>query len=111
MKQTLNQWLAFIDGEEKELLEMAKENNEKIVEADEFYNVLTGDKALKRLEEIRIKDEMEKGAALDRAMNDGENKKAKEIAIKLLKTNMDVKQVSEITGLTEKEVQELQANQ
>ncbi len=88
---------------------MAKENNEKIVEADEFYNVLTGDKALKRLEEIRIKDEMEKGAALDKAMNDGKRENQKEVTKKMLELNMPIKQIMEISGLTEEEIEKIKA--
>lgn len=71
MKDKLNQWLAFIDREKGELLEMAKKENELIKEADEDYNVLTGDAEKKRLEWIRMVSRMEEHSALTTAKNEG----------------------------------------
>ena len=44
MKQPINQWLAFIDMERGDLLEMAEKENKLIKEAKENYKLaLTGD--------------------------------------------------------------------
>ena len=71
MKNKLNHWLAFIDRERGDLLEMAKKENSLIKEADEDYNVLTGDEEKKRLEWIRMVSAMEEHSALLTAKNEG----------------------------------------
>ena len=71
MKKRLNHWLAFIDRERGELLEMAKKENSLIKEADEEYNVLTGDAEKKRLEWIRMVSAMEEHSAILTAKNEG----------------------------------------
>ena len=74
MSKKLNQWLAFIDGERSDLLDMAKKKNKIIKEADERYNVLTGDEEVKRLAEIRLLSAMEEHSALETARQNGEKK-------------------------------------
>ena len=64
MKDQLNQWLAFLDMERGELLEMAKKENKKIEKAVKNYEVLTGDAEVKRLAEIRLMSELEEKSAL-----------------------------------------------
>ena len=49
MKEPINQWLAFIDMEKGEWLEMAKKENKEIEEAVEEYETLTGDALVRRL--------------------------------------------------------------
>lgn len=67
MKDPLNQWLAFIDMERGDLLEMAKKENKIIKEASKYYDELTGDEELKRLAEVRLMGELEEIAALGNA--------------------------------------------
>ena len=67
MKEKINQWLAFIDGERGDLIDMAKKESKIIKEADKEYNVLTGDEEIKRLAEIRMLSEMEERDALNAA--------------------------------------------
>ena len=64
MKDPLNQWLAFLDMERGELLEMAKKESKNIKKAVENYEVLTGDAEVKRLAEIRLMSELEEKSAL-----------------------------------------------
>ena len=71
MKEKVNQWLAFIDGERGDLIDMAKKESKIIKEADEEYNVLTGEEEVKRLAEIRMLSEMEEQAALKHARTAG----------------------------------------
>ena len=49
MKEPINQWLAFLDMERGDLLEMAKKENKKIKKAVENYETLTGNDEVKRL--------------------------------------------------------------
>ncbi len=51
----LAQWLAFIDGEDKERVSVAMKKNKEIKKANEEYEYLTGDEEIKRLSELREK--------------------------------------------------------
>ena len=117
--------------ERGELLEMACEKNDKVKKAVENYEVLTGDEEVKRLAEIRLMSKLEEKSALDCAREDGmkEGKEIgreegleegieqglkqgiergkKEIAQKLKKQKMPIKQISEITGLSEEEIEKI----
>ncbi len=110
---------------------MACEKNEKVRRAVENYEVLTGDEEVKRLAEIRLMAKLEEKSALDCAREEGEERgkvigrevgiklgeergreegkeqNKREIAQKMKERNMPIKQISEITGLSEKEVEEL----
>ena len=119
----IEQWLLFIDDEEKELVKMAEEKNQTLQKAREKMNYLTGDAAVRRLAELReiweldynsdINYAREKGekSGLKRGRREGraEGKKEekKEIAKKLLKLQMPIEQISEITSLTGDEIKNI----
>lgn len=119
MKQPINQWLAFIDMERGDLLEMAEKENELIKEAKENYNVLTGDEEVKRLAEIRLMSQLEEQAALATArdkgieqgkkegLEQGKKERTKQIAQKMKKQQIDIKTISEITGLSVDDIADL----
>ena len=71
MQDERNQWLAFIDMERGDLLEMAKKENKEIKDAVKDYEVLTGDEEIKRLAEIRLMSELEEQSALASARAKG----------------------------------------
>ena len=71
MEEKINQWLAFIDMERGDLLEMAKEKNKEIKEATDAYEVLTGNDEIKRIAEIRLMSELEEQSALATARAKG----------------------------------------
>ena len=115
----IDQWLLFIDDEEKELVKMAEEKNQTLQKAREKMNYLTGDAAVRRLAELReiweldynsdINYAREKGekSGLKKGRKEGEQKKSIEIAKKLLKLQMPIEQISEITNLTEEEINDI----
>ena len=122
----INQWSAFLDMERGDLLEMACKENDKVKRAVENYEVLTGDEEVKRLAEIRLMSKLEEKSALDCAREDGieEGKKIgreigreqerretieklRKIAKKLKEQKMQTKQIAEITGLSEEEIEDL----
>ena len=115
MTDTLSQWLSFLDMEREDLLEMACKNNKNIKKAVENYKVLTGDKEIKRLAELKLMAKLEEKSALDCAKEEGQEigqeigkrKTQIEIAQKLLKQKMSIKQVAEITELSETEIEKL----
>ena len=63
LETNLENWLAFIDYSRKDLIEMAMERNEKIRKANEEYEYLTGDEAIKRREELRERAMRDEAAA------------------------------------------------
>lgn len=127
----INQWLAFIDMEKGELLEMAEKENKLIKKAKENYDVLIGDEEVKRLAEIRLMSQLEEQAALETARDKGTlkgmelgkkegmelgkkeglelGKKEEKIetAKKLIKLKMPIEKISEITGLSEEEIRKI----
>lgn len=103
MKEPINQWLAFIDMERGDLLEMAEKENKTIKEAKEYYEVLTGEAELKRLAEIRLMSALEEQSALDTAKAE----QRIEIAKKLLEKGMEIEEIAEITGLSKEVIEKL----
>lgn len=98
---------------------MACEKNDKVKKAVENYEVLTGDEEVKRLSEIRLMSNLEEKSALHWAREEGEKiglekgkketeQKLKEIAKKLKEQKMSIKQIVEITGLSEEEIETLE---
>ena len=115
MTKRINQWSAFLDMERSDLLEMACKENDKVKRAVENYEVLTGDEEVKRLSEIRLMSNLEEKSALHCAREEGREEgkketeqKLKEIAPKLKEQKMPIKQIAEITGLSEKEIEALE---
>lgn len=122
MSKILNQWLAFIDMERRDLLEMAMKENKEIEEAVEKYEVLTGEDEVKRLAELRLMSKLEENAALASARAKGTEeglKQGKEEGLKqgkeeikkivrnLIKMNYTTEQIQEITGLSSDEIMKI----
>ena len=118
MDDKVNQWLALIDGERKELVEMAVSKNKVVEKAIFDTGYLTGEAAEKRMAELREKWdieymlEREAGRIEGRAqgLEQGQAKKSKEIAKKLLQMKLSVEQIMEVTGLTKEEIENLKNN-
>lgn len=136
MSLPLNQWLAFLDMERGDLLDMAKKKNKLIKKAVENYEVLTGDAEVKRLAEIKLMSDLEEHSALTSARDKGKaqglkeglklglqegrekglqegrekglQEGKKEIIINLLKENMPLEKISKISGLSINKIKEIQ---
>ena len=123
MKDPINQWLAFIDMERGDLLDMAEKENNIIKEAKKSYETLTRDAEVKRLAEIRLMSKLEEQAALASARDKGtkeglelgkkeglelgKKQEKFETAKKMKSKNMPIKDIIEFTGLTQKEIENL----
>lgn len=115
MEEKINQWLAFIDMERGDLLEMAKEKNKEIKEASDAYEVLTGDDEIKRIAEIRLMSELEEQSALatarakgtEEGVRQGKNQKQKEIAKRMLSKRKRIEEIIELTELSKEEIEKL----
>lgn len=71
MDKKINQWLAFIDDYNKELVKVAEKKNEKLKKARIEMNYLTGDEEVRRLAELREKWEMDRISAINNATRKG----------------------------------------
>ena len=111
MNEKVNQWLAFIDDNNKELVDMAENKNETLKKARIEMNYLTGDAEVRRLAELREKWEMDRINAISYATKVGKEEGIKEgiikTAKKLLKMGMTIEQVMEATGLKKEEIEKI----
>lgn len=111
MNEKINQWLAFIDDDNKEMIDMAENKNKTLKDARKEMNYLTGDAEVRRLAELREKWEMDRVSAINHAtrkgIEEGEKKNSIVIAKKLLKLNMPLEQIIEITELTKEEIENI----
>lgn len=106
MDDKLNQWLAIIDDTDWGKIEMAEKKNEKIKSALDDMEYLTGDEELQRLAELRESSAIDRGLAMSYA-----RKQEKiETARKLLKKNVSIDIILEVTGLTKEELERIKVN-
>ena len=111
----LEQWLAFIDYENKEMVNMAIARNKLVEKAQKDYEYLTGDAATRRLEELREKAIYDEYFAYERGEEKGEargkiigEKQGKiKTAIEMMKDDVKLEIIEKYTGLTKKELEEL----
>lgn len=75
--EKINQWLAFIDDNNKELINMAENKNETLKKARIEMNYLTGDAEVIRLAELREKWEMDRISAINHATKIGKKERNK----------------------------------
>ena len=110
----LDQWLWLICGEE-EKIKMAKKENEKIKEAKSELDKLEMSAEDRELYELRLKairDEINiRESGYTDGMKDGEekgrNENKKEIALNMLKKQMPLELIEELTGLPQSEIEKL----
>ena len=108
MDEKINQWLALIDDEREELIEMAEEKNKTIEKARGEITYLTGDAAVRRLAELREDWAMDYESGISYAkkegIKEGERENKIETAKRLLKLKMPMEQIMQVTELTEEEI-------
>ena len=114
-------WLEFLRNPYSDTIAKLEQTMPELKEAKEVYGKIRSDKKaqeLWRLREKAINDEfsalnnaerkgIEKGKA--EGLAEGEFKKAKETAKKLLSRGMGISEVAEITGLSEREIEKLRS--
>lgn len=118
MNKKINQWLAFIDDRDKELVEMAESKNKILKKARLEMDYLTGDAEAKRLEYLRDKWERdyksdmhwERNEGKKEGMKEGEKKAQLEIAKKMLMKGKSIEEIMEITGLKAEEIEQFIKN-
>lgn len=90
----------------KELEEIMKKNN-TIKKANDELEYLEGDEAFKRKVELREKYERDLASALYNREEKGKLESKKEIAKKMIQKGMSLKEIEELTGLTEEELKNI----
>ena len=105
------QWMMFLDNPEDVEVKKIMENNEEIKEAkneldkisqDDILNRMLLKAELERMDRIQMEED-----AREEGIEEGEKKKAIEIAKKLLKENMPIDKIMKITELTKEEIENI----
>ena len=105
----LEEWLTFISFENMEELKMIE--NEKVKKAEEELEYLSGDEAERRIAYLRETAEIDRKFAMtavrDQGREEGRAEGKIDVAKKMLKKNMDINLIIEVTGLTKEEIEKL----
>ena len=115
MKTKLYMWMEFISQIDKEGVENAMSKNKEIKKAQKEYEYLTGEENERRiafLMDKAIRDEKSayvdgKQDGIKLGQKDGERKKQREIAKKMKERGIEIKEIEEITGLNQKQIEDL----
>lgn len=122
-QRELEKWIYFIENPESEKVGEYMKKNEEMKQAKEKLEVISEDKVMQRLAELRekaIRDEkavenlgikkgIEQGIkqGLEQGVKQGTEKEKREIAKKMKKMGIDIKIIEEATSLNEEEIRKL----
>lgn len=111
MDEKLNQWLAFIDDNDRGKIKMAEKKNKTLEKARKEMTYLTGDEEIRRLAELREKWEMDWNSSMDYSKREGIKEGAKEKnlenAKKMREEKIPIETIMKITKLTQEEIENL----
>ena len=111
INQKLNQWLFLLDDYDKEAIDMAEKKNPTIKRARKEVTYLTGDEAVKRMEFLHEKWEMDRISDINYAkklgIEEGKLEEKKSTARKFLEQGVDIEIVIKATGLSKEEIEEI----
>ncbi|MBR3002814.1 MAG: Rpn family recombination-promoting nuclease/putative transposase [Clostridia bacterium] len=71
MNEKINQWLAFMDDYDREMIQMAEKKNPTLKKARQEITYLSGDEEIKRLTFLREKWEMDRISDINNAKREG----------------------------------------
>ena len=111
VKDELLDWLYFLEEPKGERVTKNMEENEELKEAVEKLDSLSADERMQRIAELREKAIMDEKAIYAKGLDVGEKQGGEEekrkIAKNLLKKNMKINDICEVTGLTKEEIEKL----
>ena len=115
MDEKLNQWLAFIDDNDRGKIKMAEKKNKTLEKARKEITYLTGDEEIRRLAELREKWEMDWNSSMDyskregirEGIKEGAKEKNLENAKKMREEKIPIETIMKITKLTQEEIENL----
>ena len=110
-KTKLEEWLTFIDYEDREMVNMAIAQNKLVEKAQKEYEYLTGDEATKRWQFLREKAILDERAAYINGKTKGkeegeivgEARGRIKTAIEMIKDNVELETIAKYTGLSKSE--------
>lgn len=114
-----DQWLLFLDYENKEVLKEIMEENEEIKEQEEEMEKIKKDKHQQYLAWLRLKYDLDMNSAradgvedgikegIEKGIEKGKKELQKEIVIKMLEENISIEQIKKITNLSQKEIDKI----
>ncbi len=114
-EEELTKWIYFIENPESEKVGEYMKENKEMKEAKEKLEVMSEDERMQILAELKekaIRDEkaterygMKVG--MERGLKRGRREKEKEIAKRMKEKGFDIKDIQELTKLTQKEIEAL----
>lgn len=106
-KNKLLQWMMFLNEPGSMEVDRIMEKNKEIKEAKVTLRELSEEESKQQIAELREKYILDTKDIFETGIEKGISNEKINIAKKLLKINMPIKQISEITGLSEEEIKEL----
>ena len=106
-RKKLEQWLNFIIHRDKEAVDMAIKENDKVEKAEEILKAILADDELQEELRIREKHRMDYNNDMMYAKQEGRKEDKLEVAKKLLARGLEIFDIQDITGLTKKEIEKL----
>ena len=107
LNEKLSQWLVLLDDYNEEAIAMAEKKNPTIKKARQEVTYLTGDEAVKRIEFLREKWEMDRISEINHEKKLTEIETKIKTAKKLLEQGVSKEIVIKATGLTEEEIEKI----
>ncbi|OPJ57456.1 Rpn family recombination-promoting nuclease/putative transposase [Clostridium oryzae] len=101
------QWMEFLDGKSKGVMEMLAKKNESIKKAYNLLQIISKDEKARIIYEAREAELRDQLTRIKSAEEKGANKKALKIAEKMIKRGDSIKDIIELTELSEKKILEL----
>lgn len=106
-KNKVLQWMMFLNEPGSMEVDKIMEKNEEIKEAKVTLRELSEEESKQQIAELREKYILDTQDIFQTGIEKGISNEKINIAKKLLKINMPIKQISEITGLSEEKIKEL----
>ncbi len=106
-KNKVLQWMMFLNEPGSMEVDRIMEKNEEIKEAKVTLRELSEEESKQQIAELREKYILDTKDIFETGIEKGISNEKINIAKKLLKINMPIKQISEITGLSEEKIKEL----
>lgn len=100
-------WLHFINNPQSERVIKKMEENKELKEAGQKLEGLTEDEMLESILEAELRNRRDKKAIYAAGVEDGIEKKQKEIILEMLKKEFSIETISEITKLSTEEIQKI----
>ena len=107
LSDSLTQWMLFLDNPKSEEVQEIMKKNDNIKKAVDEFDKITKDKELRRIAELREKAILDENSMLSYAERKGLKKGKNTIAKNMLNKGVEIEFIKEVTGLTDKEIEEL----